>query len=57
MSYEGGGGGWGPVSPIKLDKSEKFYIEGQLGRVVRRDSLYYQAQVEQAGMEGDLWWV
>ena len=46
-----------PVSVTKLDRIEKFYVEGQLGRVGRRDSLYYQAQVEQAGMEGDLWWL
>ena len=57
MSYEGEVGGLSPVSVAKLEEIENFYVEGQVGRVGRRDSLYYRAQVEQGGMEGDLWWV
>ena len=56
MSYEGEVGGLGPVSvPTKLDEIENVYVEVRVGRVGWRDSLYYRAQVEQAGMEGDLW--
>ena len=57
MSYEGEVGGLSPVSVTKLDEIENVYVEGQVGRVGQRDSLYYRAQVEQAGMEGNLWWV
>ena len=38
-------------------KSRTSCVEGQVGRVGWMDSLYYRGQVEQAGMEGVLWWV